>query len=108
MNWKFLTYSILVLVIGLVIGGGGMHWRQNNRIKKAEMKIDDANRIIDSVSVANIQQKKVFHQEFIKYESIIQSYRERLNIRNEDFKNDTIIPSDDELILRARAAANYD
>lgn len=108
MNWKFWTYSIVVLLAGLVIGGGTMHWYQKNKIEKSKMEIQDANRIIDSVSVANIEQKRIFEKQMDRYESIINSYRERLNIRDENFRNDTIMPSDDELILRARAAADYD
>lgn len=102
MNWKFWTYSIVIFVAGLLVGGVVSMRYQNNRIEKAELKLDDANRVIDSVSVANIEQKKIFEKELNRYGSIIQGYRERLNIREDEFKNDTIVPDDDELIRRAR------
>lgn len=108
MNAQRILYALVILVIGLVLGGSGTFWWSNKKIEKANMEISDAQRVTDSVVTANIEQKKFYEKAITKLTVAIANSRTNLKQREDDFKNDTIIPSDDELIQRARAVTNND
>ena len=96
--WQLIT----LVVICFFIGAGGRHYFAVKYQKQAMEKIENGQRILDSVQIVNQQQKIYFEQKLIQYSEMIKKHRKNLNLRNEKFKTDTIIPSDDELISRAR------
>lgn len=106
MSTKLILYSIGLLILGLVIGGFAAYRFSNDRIEKSERKIIDSQRIIDSVESANKEQKRLFNRQLNQKNTAIEYYRARIKTREDDFKNDTIIPSDDELIQRIWAINN--
>lgn len=96
MNWKTILYFIITLIIGVVIGGFGTKTYYDPEYVQA-------NKTVDSLIAVDIERKNNFDKVLQLPMNEINEIRKSIQKRDENFKNDTVIPTSNELILRARA-----
>lgn len=101
MNWKFILYSVVLVAVGAAIGGFGTK-------TYFDPEYQQANKTIDSLIAVDIERKSNFEKVLRLPVQKVNERRKSIQNRNENFKNDTIMPTDDELIQRARAAVGND
>lgn len=103
MNRKLIAYSL-----GLILIGGAIGYFAGPKVDGTEKLVNEALKSKDSALVVANENKAITEMVLKNSNQKISQVRTRLKKRNEDFKNDTIMPTDGELIQRARAITNKD
>lgn len=100
MNWKIILGFVVVFILGLLLGNVGT--------KQYDPEFTGAVKTLDSIQAVEKERKRVFDSVLSRPRAAIKEKREKLKQRQDEFKNDTIMPTDDELLRRARAVTNND
>ena len=98
MNWKFIIYSIVLVLLSGFVG-----YFFGPKVDGSEKLFREALKKVDSTNIVNFERQKAYEDILKRTGPIIKQRQTNLKKRDEDFKNDTIPISDDELIQRARA-----